>query len=139
MTPAGLVIMLAVQPIDMRRSFDGLALAVKEHLGKDPLSERAMFAFINSRRDMMKILWRDSSGWCLLGKRLDTRIIPQPKDIPPGQKSIVVDARVLQSLLEGTERVRRVRNVVHDARAAATRAREEISRSKPQLSTRNRR
>ena len=131
--------MLAVQPIDMRRSFDGLALAVKEHLGRDPLSERAMFAFVNARRDMMKILWRDQTGWCLLGKRLDERIVPPPKDIPPGQKSIVVDARVLQSLLEGVERARRTKKTVADARAAANRAREEIARAKSQLTTRNRR
>ncbi len=65
MMPGGFRIMLCVTPMDMRASFDGLALAVKERLAIDAKAERAMFVFLNKRRDMMKMLWRDATGWCL--------------------------------------------------------------------------
>jgi transposase len=35
MTPKGMAVLLAVQPVDMRRSFDGLARCVQEQLGRD--------------------------------------------------------------------------------------------------------
>lgn len=139
MTPSGLTILLAVEPIDMRRSFRGLALAVQEHLGKDPKAEKAMFAFVNARRDMMKILWRDATGWCLLSKKLDARTVPPMKDIAPGQKSMVVDARTLQVFLAGVESARRTRSMAMDARAAAEHVRDGLARENPQRSTRNRR
>lgn len=141
MTPSGLTILLAVDPVDMRLSFDGLAQTVQQSLRRDAKTERMMFAFVNRRRDMLKILWRDATGWCVLGKRLDERVVTLPKDIPSGSKSIVVDARTLAALLEGVVRRREetTRSTVHEARAATTRVREEISRATSQLSTTNRR
>jgi len=38
-----------------------------------------MFVFLNKRRDMVKMLWRDATGWCLLAKRLERRLIELPK------------------------------------------------------------
>ncbi len=61
---------VAVEPIDMRRSIDGLVLAVTERLQQDAKVERALYAFANARRDRVKIIWRTSTGWCLLYTRL---------------------------------------------------------------------
>ena len=95
MTPKAMVVLLAVQPVDMRRSFDGLARAVQEQLGRDALTERAMFVFVNRRRALLKLLWRDATGWCLLAKRLDKHVVALPHDIPKGASSIAVDAAIL--------------------------------------------
>jgi transposase len=84
MTPKGMTVLLAVQPVDMRRSFDGLARCVQEQLGRDARTERAMFVFVNKRRDLLKLLWRDATGWCLLAKRLDKNVVALPDHIPKG-------------------------------------------------------
>ena len=52
--PPGRRVWLCMQPTDMRRSFDGLAAVVRQHLGEDPSSGQ-WFAFINRRRSQMKM------------------------------------------------------------------------------------
>src|SRR5262245_35049731 len=53
----------------MRRSFDALALAVKDLLGLDPHTG-ALFVFASKRGNRLKVLWFDRNGYCLLYKRL---------------------------------------------------------------------
>jgi transposase len=119
MTPTGMQILLATQPMDMRRSFRGLAATVVERFGRDPNVDRMMFVFANSRGDMAKVLWRDASGWCLLAKKLDEKRIALPKDIAPGATSVMIDARSLALLLDGVVR-RRSESPRDVARAART-------------------
>ena len=69
MIPSAVRIFVCTEPQDMRRSFDGLAVAAKEHLGEDPQSG-ALFVFVNKRRNRLKVLWFDHNGYCLLYKRL---------------------------------------------------------------------
>lgn len=119
MTPGGLAIMLCVSPLDMRASFDGLALAVRERLGVDAKAERAMYVFVNRQRDKVKVLWRDSTGWCLLAKRLDSRLVELPKTIDPAMPSVAIDGRALAILLDGVECRRETRrDIAHEARSA---------------------
>lgn len=125
MTPGGFAIMLCVTPLDMRASFDGLARAVKERLGVDAKSEKAMYVFVNKRGDKVKVLWRDATGWCLLAKRLDTRLVELPKTLDAAASSHVIDGKTLSTLLDGVE-VRREhretgRDIVHEARKALER------------------
>ena len=42
-------------PMDMRRQIDGLAILARDVIREDPLSG-AMFAFVNARRNKLKIL-----------------------------------------------------------------------------------
>lgn len=126
MTPTGMTVLLATETVDMRRSFDGLALWVKTHLGQDAKTTSTMYVFVNRRRDMAKVLWRDGTGWCLLGKRLDDRIVALPSHIPEGTSSITVDARTLAALLDGV--VRRRDETRKDV-ARAARAAVELARS----------
>ncbi len=57
-------IFLAVEPCDMRRSFDGLSATARDVIGEDPLSGY-VFVFINKRRNRLKLLfWLWSLGLC---------------------------------------------------------------------------
>ena len=133
MTPSGMTVLLAVAPIDMRRLFDGLARAVQEHLGRNAKTERSMFLFVNRRRDLVKLLWRDATGWCLLAKRLDTHVVSLPKDIPPKATSITIDARTLAALLDGVIRPRQEtsRDIAKQARLASIRAQISSTNTQP--------
>jgi transposase len=68
--PAAIRIFLAVRPVDMRKSFNGLWDSVQEHLGEDPRSG-AVFCFTNTDRTRLKLLYWDGTGVCVLAKRLE--------------------------------------------------------------------
>ena len=61
LTNASLKIYLALQPCDMRKSFNGLAEIATEHLGQELVKE-AIFAFVNKRRNRLKLLYFDGTG-----------------------------------------------------------------------------
>ncbi|MCB9562828.1 MAG: IS66 family insertion sequence element accessory protein TnpB [Kofleriaceae bacterium] len=67
--PPTVRVFVAVDPVDMRGSFDALAGAVRR-LGLDPVDGH-LYLFLNRRRRLAKALWFDGSGWCLLAKRLE--------------------------------------------------------------------
>lgn len=84
--PPTVRIFLAVGVTDMRKSFDGLAEATRSVLGKDPLSGH-LFVFSNRRRDRVKLLLWDRSGFWVLAKRLEQGTFAWPKMVaghPPG-------------------------------------------------------
>lgn len=58
------------EPVDMRRSFDGLYAITKQKLGVDPLSGD-LFVFINRRGTQMRVLYWDRTGFCIWAKRLE--------------------------------------------------------------------
>lgn len=58
------------QPVDMRKSFDGLYALARHVLGLDPLSG-ALFVFVNRRGSQLKVLYWDRSGFCIWSKRLE--------------------------------------------------------------------
>lgn len=68
--PAAIRIYVAVRPVDMRKSFNGLWSAVSEQLQEDPKSG-ALFAFINKERTRLKLLYWDGTGVWVLAKRLE--------------------------------------------------------------------
>ena len=63
-------IFLARAPADMRKGFDGLAELVRSSLGKDPLCGD-VFMFVSRRRNYVKLLVWDVSGFWLASKRLE--------------------------------------------------------------------
>lgn len=63
-------IFLARAPADMRKGFDGLAELVRSSLGKDPLCGD-VFMFVSRRRNYVKLLMWDVSGFWLASKRLE--------------------------------------------------------------------
>lgn len=56
-------------PTDMRKSFNGLSGLVRSQLGADPISGD-IFIFVNRRRDRIKLLVWDRTGFVLLYKHL---------------------------------------------------------------------
>jgi len=68
--PPSVRLFVARGATDMRKSFDTLAAVVMEVVDEDPQSGH-LFLFVNRRRDRLKVLWWDGSGYCLLAKRLE--------------------------------------------------------------------
>ena len=54
-------IFLALEPCDMRKSFDSLHALVLSKLGEDPRGG-AIFVFTNRTRTLIKLLHRDGTG-----------------------------------------------------------------------------
>ena len=50
--------------VDFRRAIDGLAVIVEQSMGSSPY-DAALYVFINRRRDKLKILYWDDTGFCL--------------------------------------------------------------------------
>ena len=68
--PSSVRIFVARGATDMRKSFDTLSALVCDVIDEDPQSGH-LFVFVNRRKDRVKILWWDRSGYCLLAKRLE--------------------------------------------------------------------
>lgn len=87
------------QPVDMRKSYDGLYALARHGLQQDPLSGH-LFAFINRRATQIKVLYFDRSGWCLWAKRLEAgRFIGNWAN----ERHREMDYTGLKLLLEGIE------------------------------------
>jgi len=57
-------------PVDMRKSFDGLIALVNNTLSENPLSG-SLYVFTNRRRNYVKAIYWDRTGYCLFAKRLE--------------------------------------------------------------------
>lgn len=71
MFPRALKIYLAIEPVDMRKQFNGLWSLVSERLREDPRQADAAFVFANKDRDRVKILYWDGTGPWIFAKRLE--------------------------------------------------------------------
>jgi len=89
------------QPVDMRRSFDGLAAIAKNQMQEDPLSGH-LFVFINKRRTYLKVLFFDRSGYCIWAKRLEAGQFGHPQSYDETNK-LAMDFGSLKLLLEGLD------------------------------------
>ena len=68
--PPGTHIWIAAGFTDMRRGFLGLSTMVETALKQAPYSGH-VFVFRGKRGDLVKVLWFDGDGLCLLQKRLE--------------------------------------------------------------------
>jgi transposase len=57
-------------PVDMRKSFDGLSAVAAQGVEEDALSG-SLFLFINRSKTILKVLFWDRTGWCVVAKRLE--------------------------------------------------------------------
>ena len=68
--PSSVRIFICRGAVDLRKGFDGLSGLVSETVQEDPQSGH-LFVFFNTRRDRVKVLWWDRSGYSILYKRLE--------------------------------------------------------------------
>jgi transposase len=98
--PSQVRIFVCTERQDMRRSFDALALAVRERLALDPESG-ALFVFASKRGNRLKVLWFDHNGYCLLYKRLHRSLFELPESPAADHPVVSIDARALAAILRG--------------------------------------
>jgi transposase len=102
MIPVGVEVFVGLDPIDLRWGFDRLAGIVSEVLGRSPRSG-ALFVFRGRRGAAMKVLFFDGSGLCIFYKRLDRGTFRWPETVEPGARSVAIDERALEALLDGID------------------------------------
>jgi len=102
MIPSGVQIFVALEPVDMRWSFDRLAGAALERIGYDARSG-ALFIYFGKRKTAVKVLFFDGSGMCLFYKRLDRGVFRLPEAGTPGARHVELDESLLDALLDGVD------------------------------------
>lgn len=102
MLPPSVKIVLAVQPVDLRRSFDGLAEAARVVLAQDPFSGH-LFVFRNKRGNRIKLLFWDRSGFVIWYKRLEQGYFRWTLTRSTSGGGLEVSAPELALLLEGID------------------------------------
>ena len=100
--PPSLRIFLAVDTVDMRKSFDALALLVEHVLRQDPMSGH-LFVFIGRRRHMVRVLQWDRTGYVLWSKRLEKGVYRWLTDRQISGQAHEVEPAELLLLLEGID------------------------------------
>lgn len=98
--PPSVRVFLAVGAVDMRGSFDALAGRVRL-LHLDPLDGH-LYVFLNRRRTLIKVLFFDRSGYCILSKRLERGTFQLPA-VPDDARQLRLDAAELALILEGID------------------------------------
>jgi transposase len=63
------------EPCDMRKGIEGLSGLVRGSMSLDPLSGHC-FCFLNQRRTQVKVLYWDTTGYCIWMKRLSKGAFP---------------------------------------------------------------
>jgi len=85
---------LARNPTDMRKSFRGLIALTETVLRQEPVSGH-WFVFVNRRRDLMKILSWDGSGFWIWYRRLERGRFQLPA-VADGENSLSLELTAVQ-------------------------------------------
>ena len=84
------------EPVDMRKSFNGLVAVVQNVLREDPLSG-SLFVFFNRRGNYMKLVTWDRTGYCLFAKRLEQGRFR----LPSGEAKQEISEQAFRLILDG--------------------------------------
>ncbi len=94
-------VFLFMEPVDMRKSFRGLCLLAEAVLKEDPASGH-WFAFINRRRDRLKLLGWDGQGFWIWYKRLELGVFEKPAS-RANQTQMEIDVTQLSLIINGID------------------------------------
>jgi transposase len=94
-------VFLFLEPVDMRKSFRGLCLLAESVLQEDPASGH-WFAFINRRRDRLKLLGWDGQGFWIWYKRLESGAFERPS-AKESQLQMEIDVTQLSLIIQGID------------------------------------
>lgn len=97
--PTNSRVYLCVQPVDLRKGFDGLG-ALVESVFAQSVFDGDLFLFVNRRRDRVKALWWDRDGLAIFYKRLEQGRYELPRDAEHSAH-VTLDATALAMLLGG--------------------------------------
>ncbi len=97
--PAQSQIFFCTQPVDCRKSFDGLSGVIHSVFGMNVLDGH-LFLFVNRRCDRLKALWWEAGGLVLWYKRLEKGTFEIPQ-VAAGQTHATIDATELAMLIGG--------------------------------------
>jgi len=100
--PPSVKIYVAAQPVDARKSFDGLAALVEAEFGLEPLSGH-LFVFLNRRGHVAQMIFWDRSGFCIVKKRLEAGTFKLRAVVAAGATHVQIDSAELALMLEGIE------------------------------------
>lgn len=101
MIPSGVEVFVALDPVNLRLSFDRLAGLVQERMSRSARSA-ALFVFFNRRRTALKALFFDGTGLCIFFKRLDRGRFVLPEPVDEG-RVVELSEEALDALLDGIE------------------------------------
>jgi transposase len=99
---AALKVFLALEPCDMRKSFNGLSELAARHHDSTPGCD-SLFVFTNKDRNRIKLLYFDGTGTWVAAKRLEKGRFSWPAPSSPGQRRIKLQTEALQLLLDGVD------------------------------------
>lgn len=99
--PTAVRIVLATEPVDMRKSIDGLMAVVRSSWGEDVYSGH-LFVFVSRRGDRVKVLTFSRGGFVLYYKRLEQGRFRLPQVGAEAQR-VSLDATQLTMLLDGID------------------------------------
>ena len=97
---SGLRIYLACGVTDMRKGMVGLSMLAQETLKESPF-DGSVFAVRGRRAGLIKLIWHDGVGLCMLTKRLERGQFPWPTADTTGR--IALTTAQLAALLDGCE------------------------------------
>lgn len=100
--PRAVRVYFAIEPVNMRRSFDGLMAEVRSVLALDPLSGHVS-TFINRRKNQVKLLMWTRGGFTIVHKRLEVGTFSFVERLRGDAKSVEIDVHELSMLLEGVD------------------------------------
>jgi transposase len=88
-------ILVAIEPVDLRKGIDGLAQLCREKLREDPFSG-CLFVFRGRRASTIKLLQFDGQGFILAQKRLSKgRFVWWPSGSGPARSLEAYQAQLL--------------------------------------------
>jgi transposase len=97
-----LQVFVALEPCDLRKSFNGLEGLVRERLQEDP-RRGALFVFTNRSRNRLKILYWDGSGLWVLSKRLEKGTFAWPRQLEAGAVKLRLAPEAFAMLTDGVD------------------------------------
>jgi transposase len=100
--PRAVKVYFATEPVNLRKSFDGLSNEVRGVLRQDPLSGH-VFVFVNRRKTQVKLLVWTRGGFTVVHKRLERGTFAFAGRMTSHDKCVVIDAHELGMLLEGID------------------------------------
>lgn len=99
---AALRVFLALEPCDMRKSFNGLYELASRHHQSNP-GRDSLFVFTNKPHTRIKLLYFDGTGLWVATKRLEKGRFSWPAASEPGQHRIKLQPEALQLLIDGVD------------------------------------